>query len=62
MQRAMHLERDDGERAGAKRDICGDVRFVRIRGPDDDQGPAEGNWAVSRKANGVSPGWKGQQM
>ena len=28
-----------------------------MRGPDDDRGPADGKWAVSRKANGVSPGF-----
>ena len=28
-----------------------------MRGPDDDRGPAEGEWTVSRKANGVSPGF-----
>ena len=27
------------------------------RGPNDDQGPAPGKWMVSRKANGVSPGF-----
>ena len=27
------------------------------RGPNDDQGPAAGKWMVSRKANGVSPGF-----
>jgi len=27
------------------------------RGPNDDRGPADGKWAVSRKANGVSPGF-----
>jgi hypothetical protein len=27
------------------------------RGPSDDRGPAAGTWAVSRKANGVSPGF-----
>jgi hypothetical protein len=27
------------------------------RGPDEDLGPAPGNWTVSRKANGVSPGF-----
>jgi hypothetical protein len=28
-----------------------------MRGPDDDTGPAPGKWTVSRKANGVSPGF-----
>jgi len=28
-----------------------------LRGPNDDQGPAPGKWVVSRKANGVSPGF-----
>jgi hypothetical protein len=28
-----------------------------MRGPDDDKGPAPGKWAVSRKSNGVSPGF-----
>jgi hypothetical protein len=28
-----------------------------LRGPDDDTGPAPGKWTVSRKANGVSPGF-----
>ena len=28
-----------------------------IRGVDDDEGPAPGKWSVSRKANGVSPGF-----
>ena len=28
-----------------------------LRGPNDDRGPAEGKWMVSRKANGVSPGF-----
>jgi hypothetical protein len=28
-----------------------------LRGPDDDTGPAPGTWVVSRKANGVSPGF-----
>ena len=28
-----------------------------LRGPNDDTGPAPGKWAVSRKANGVSPGF-----
>jgi len=28
-----------------------------LRGPDDDRGPAEGTWMVSRKSNGVSPGF-----
>ena len=28
-----------------------------MRGPSDDRGPAHGKWAVSRKANGVSPGF-----
>ena len=28
-----------------------------MRGPNDDRGPAEGKWAVSRKADGVSPGF-----
>ncbi|MEP6918136.1 MAG: hypothetical protein ABJC89_20985 [Acidobacteriota bacterium] len=28
-----------------------------MRGPDDDTGPAPGQWTVSRKANGVSPGF-----
>ena len=28
-----------------------------MRGPNDDPGPAEGKWAVSRKADGVSPGF-----
>ena len=28
-----------------------------MRGPDDDTGPAPGTWTVSRKANGVSPGF-----
>jgi hypothetical protein len=27
------------------------------QGPDDDRGPADGKWEVSRKANGVSPGF-----
>ena len=27
------------------------------RGPNDDRGPAAGRWTVSRKANGVSPGF-----
>src|SRR3954470_11130380 len=27
------------------------------RGPSDDAGPAAGTWSVSRKANGVSPGF-----
>ena len=28
-----------------------------MRGPDDDTGPTAGKWTVSRKANGVSPGF-----
>jgi len=28
-----------------------------LRGPNDDPGPAPGKWMVSRKANGVSPGF-----
>jgi hypothetical protein len=28
-----------------------------MRGPNDDRGPADGRWEVSRKANGVSPGF-----
>ncbi|MGH9307817.1 MAG: hypothetical protein ACRD1U_00490 [Vicinamibacterales bacterium] len=28
-----------------------------MRGPNDDRGPAAGKWEVSRKANGVSPGF-----
>jgi hypothetical protein len=28
-----------------------------MRGPDDDTGPAPGTWTVSRKSNGVSPGF-----
>jgi hypothetical protein len=28
-----------------------------LRGPNDDPGPARGKWMVSRKANGVSPGF-----
>ena len=28
-----------------------------MRGPSDDTGPAPGKWMVSRKANGVSPGF-----
>jgi hypothetical protein len=28
-----------------------------LRGPNDDSGPAPGKWMVSRKANGVSPGF-----
>lgn len=40
-------------RAGARALTADEVR----RGPDDDRGPAPGTWAVSRKANGVSPGF-----
>lgn len=40
-------------RAGSRVLTAADV----ARGPDDDRGPAEGKWAVSRKANGVSPGF-----
>lgn len=28
-----------------------------MRGPDDDTGPVRGKWTVSRKANGISPGF-----
>ena len=28
-----------------------------LRGPDDHRGPADGTWQVSRKSNGVSPGF-----
>lgn len=36
------------------RAISADEMF---RGPDDDTGPAPGKWTVSRKSNGVSPGF-----
>ena len=40
-------------RAGTRPLTAGDM----MRGPNDDRGPAEGTWAVSRKADGVSPGF-----
>ena len=40
-------------RAGTRRLTAEDV----ARGPNDDRGPAAGKWTVSRKANGVSPGF-----
>ena len=40
-------------RAGTRRLTEDEV----ARGPNDDNGPAPGRWAVSRKANGVSPGF-----
>ena len=40
-------------RAGTRPLTAEDV----MRGPSDDQGPAVGTWAVSRKADGVSPGF-----
>jgi hypothetical protein len=40
-------------RAGSRPLTAEDV----MRGPSDDRGPADGKWAVSRKANGVSPGF-----
>lgn len=40
-------------RAGSRAITPADMR----RGPNDDPGPAPGTWTVSRKANGVSPGF-----
>jgi hypothetical protein len=40
-------------RVGSRPFTAADMR----RGPDDDTGPAPGTWTVSRKANGVSPGF-----
>jgi hypothetical protein len=40
-------------RAGSRPLTAADI----ARGPDDDRGPVEGKWAVSRKSNGVSPGF-----
>jgi hypothetical protein len=40
-------------RAGARALTADEV----MRGPNDDRGAAEGTWQVSRKANGVSPGF-----
>ena len=40
-------------RIGTRRLTADDV----MRGPNDDRGPAAGQWTVSRKANGVSPGF-----
>lgn len=40
-------------RAGSRALTAEEIR----RGPEDDRGPAAGPWAVSRKSNGVSPGF-----
>ncbi len=41
MQRRVHLERDETERSASKRELCGDMRLVRILRTDDDEARAQ---------------------